>query len=265
MSYSNFNIKKLEIYGNHVFEKNEIIRKIKNTVKEFLNSNKDIDYLVAYYYPTYKDMNNNIALCCLILDKDIKNIDLTYENFCQKLLWNEYYDFFSVSKKTKDVSYYNILNEANKMLQVVEEAYFILYELLTIVNYRNLSELNSRRECLERWLIRAEHINKFFSKLKPIINYDFICLIRHINDIFYYCHIPYQNQSTSAENNRQQIINNEITNAMDQFEVIHQQLTNFIGKHHAKEHHGDDIQFFSNKFFKEKGGKKYEKDYNSRR
>jgi len=138
ISYSNLDIKKLEIYGNYVFEKNEIIRKIKNAVKEFLNSNKDVDYLITYYYPTYEDMNNNIALC-------------------------------------KNASYYNILNEANKMLQAVEKAYFILYELSITVNYRSSSELNGLQEHLERWLIKAEHINKFFCKLKPIVDYDFIC------------------------------------------------------------------------------------------
>ena len=252
ISYSNLDIKKLEVYGNYVFEKNEIIRKIKNAVKEFLNSNTDVDYLVTYYYPTYEDMNNNIALCSLIVDKDIKNMDLADEKFCQKLLWNEYYDFFSASKKEKDVSYYNILNEANKMLQAVEEAYFILYELSVTVNYRSPSELNALQEHLERWLIRAEHINKFFCKLKPIVDYDFICLLRHMNDIFYYCCISDHSKSTKEENNRQRIFNNEIANAIGQFEVIYQLLTDFIRNYSTKGNHGDNIQFFLEKNLKEK-------------
>lgn len=252
ISCSDFNIKKLEIYGNYIFEKNEIIKKIKNAVKEFLNSNKDIDYLVAYYYPTYEDMNNNLALCCLILNRDIKNIDLTYENVYQKLIWNEYYDFFSASKKAIKVSYCNVFNEANKMLQAVEEAYFILYELLVTVNYRNLSEPNNLQERLERWLIRAEHINKYFCKLKPIVNYNFICLIHHMNDIFYYCCVPHHSEITNTENNGQLIINNEITNAIDKFKIIHQQLTDFIEKYSNKETNEDNIQFFLEKNFEEK-------------
>jgi len=252
ISCSNFNIKKLEIYGNYVFEKKEIIIKIKNAVKEFLISNKDVDYLVAYYYPTYEDMNNNLALCCLILNKDIKNMDLTSENFCQKLIWNEYYDFFSASKKEIKESYYNILNEANKMMQAVEEAYFILYELLVTVNYKNLSEPNDLQEGLERWLIRAEHINKYLCKLKPVVNYDFICLIRHMNDIFYYCCVSHHSEITNAENSGRLIINDEIASAMDKFKIIHQLLTNFIEKYPNKETNEDNIQFFLEKNFEEK-------------
>ena len=156
-------------------------------VKEFLNSNRGVDFLIAYYYPTYEDMNNNIALCSLILSKDIKNLNITNENFDQEILWNEYYDFLSDSKKAKILSYYNLLNEASEMLQVVEEAYFILYELWMTINYRSLSELDDLHECLERWLIRAEHINKFCWELKPIVDYNFIYLIRYMNNIFYYC------------------------------------------------------------------------------
>ena len=58
--YSIFNIKKLKIYGNYIFEKNEIIRIVKNAVTKFINTNKDVDYLIVYYYPSYKDMNNAI-------------------------------------------------------------------------------------------------------------------------------------------------------------------------------------------------------------
>ena len=214
---------------------------MKNAVKEFLNTNKDVDYLVAYYYPMYKDMNNNVALCYLKLDKDIKNMDLVDEEFCKKLLWNEYYDFFSDTTKQKK-SDYKLFNEANKMLKVIEEANFILYNIWMTVNYRKLSELDGFYECLEKWLIRAEHIDKYYWELKFIVSDDFISLIRHMNNIFYYCCIPDNGKSTKWENKRHQIFNYEIANARDKFEVIHQQLTNFI----------------------KKGDKKYEKDYDSR-
>lgn len=235
ISFSNFNIKKIEIYGNYIFEKNEVIKKIKNAVEEFLNSNKDVDYLIAYYYPTYEDMNNNLALCCLILNEDIKDMNLTHDNVYQKVIWNEYYDFFSASKKAIETSYTNIFNEANKMLQAVDEAYFILYELLMAANYKNLSEPNNFQESLERWLIRAEHIDKYFCKLKPIVDYNFVYLLHHMNEIFYYFCIPAENQISNIKNNSQWKIYSEIKNAMDQLRIIHQQLTDFIKEYPDKE------------------------------
>jgi hypothetical protein len=265
LSYSNFDIKKLGIYGGYIFDKNEIIKKMRSAIKEFLTSNKDVDYLVAYYYPTYEDMNNNIALCYLKLNRDIKNIDLTDEKFYQKILWNEYYDILSDSKKVKILSYYNLLNEASEMLQVVEESYFILYELWMTINYKNLSDLDDLHESLERWLIRAEHINKFCWELKPIVDYNFMYLIRHMNNIFYYCCIPDHSEGVKGENKRQRIFNNEIANAMDKFEVIHQQLKNFIEKNPVKKKHGNNILNFSKKNLKKiKEVKKYEKNYDSR-
>ena len=247
LSHSNIDIKKLGICGNYIFEKNEIIRKMRGSVKEFLNSNKEVDSLLIYYYPTHEDMNNNTALCYLKLDEDVNNRHLTDEKICQKLLWNESYDFLTDSKEAKRLSYYDILNGANKMLQVVEEACFILYELQMMVNYRSLSEYDGFRECLERWLIRAEHINKLYWKLKYIVNYDFILFIRHMNNIFYYFCIPDHREGTKGENRRQQIFNNEIANARDNFEVIHQELTNFIEKSSMKEDHKDIVPYFSKK------------------
>ncbi len=230
LSHSNFDIKKLRICGDYIFDKNEIIRKVRGAVKEYLTSNNGVDYLVAYYYPTHEDMNNNIALCYLKLVGDIKNMGLIDKKFCQKLLWNEYYEFLSDSKKAKRVSYYNLRNEASKMLQAVDEAYFILYELWMTVNYRSLSELDGFHECLERWLIGAGHINKFYREMKPIVNYNFLSLIWCMNNIFYYCCIPGLSEGIKGENKRQQVFDNEIANARDEFEVVHQQLTNFIEK-----------------------------------
>ena len=51
-----------------------------------------------------------------------------------------------------------------------------------------------------------------------------------MNNIFYYCCIPDQSEGTKEENKRQRLFNNEIANSIDKFEVIHQQLTNFIEK-----------------------------------
>lgn len=252
LSYSNIDVKKLGIYGNCIFNKNEIIRKMRGSVKEFLNSNKEVDYLLIYYYPTHEDMNSNTALCYLKLDEDINKKSLTDEKICQKLLWNESYDFLTDSKIAKRLVYYNILNEANKMLQVVEEACFILYELQMIVNYRSLSEYDGFREYLERWLIRAGHTNKLYWKLKYIVNYDFTLLIRHMNNILYYFYIPDHREDAKGENRKQQIFNNEIANARDNFEVIHKELTNFIEKSSMKEGHKDNGSYFSKNFEKRK-------------
>ncbi len=252
ISCSDFDIKKLEIYGDYIFEKNEIVKKIKNAVEEFLNYNKDVDYLVAYYYPTYDDMKNNLALCCIILSQNIKNINLTYENIHQKLIWNEYYDFFSASKKAIKTPYSNVLNEANKMLQVVEEAYFIIYELLIEVNYKDPAKSNNLQERLERWLIRAEHINKYLYKLKPIVNYDFVCLMRHMNDILYYCYVSQHNEISNMKSNEQLMIDKEIVNVIDKFKIIHQQLTDFIKRYSNKETNNDIIKLFLEENFEEK-------------
>jgi hypothetical protein len=62
-----------------------------------------------------------------------------------------------------------------------------------------------------------------------------------MNDIFYYCCIINHNKSADIENNRQQRFNNEIATAMNKFEVIHQQLTNFIGRFPTKEDNGNNI------------------------
>ena len=256
ISCSDFNIKKIEIYGNYIFEKNEIIKKIKNVVKEFLDSNKDVDYLIAYYYPTYEDMNNNLALCSLILNRDKKNVDLTYENVYQKIIWNEYYEFFSASKKAIKIFYANVFNEADKMLQLAEDAYFILYRLSMMLNYEKLSELNDVQEDLEIWLIRAEHMNKFFCKLKPVVNYDFISLIRYMNDILYHFYISHCSGIRYVEDDRKLLINKEIKNALNKVKIIRQQLTDFIEKYSNKEIGEDNFQFFlGNKIIK-KGGKK---------
>lgn len=252
MSYSIFNIKKVEIYGHYISEKDEVIRKTKNAVKEFLNTNTDVDYLVAYYYPTREDINNNVALCYLKLDEDIKNMDLTDEEFYKKIMWNEYYDFFSDAVKEKTSSDHKLFKEANKMLQMVEEAYFILYNLWMAVNYKNFSELDGFYECLEKWLIRAENIDKYYWKLKFIVNDDFITLVRYMNNIFYHCCIPDIGKNTKGENKRQRIFNHEIANAMDKFEVIHQQLTNSIINYPVKEEHKDNILYFSKKILKKK-------------
>lgn len=248
---SNLNIKKLEISGDYIFEKNEIVKRIKSTVENFLISNKDVDYLIVYYYPKYEDATNHLALCSFILNRNVETIDLTYENIYKNLIWNEYYDFLNDSKKEVKESYSNIFNEANKMLQLVEDAYFILYRLLVVINYKNPSELNDIQECLESWLIRAESLNNFFCKLKPV-NYDFISFIRCMNDILYYFYISYHSGIKTIDNDRKPIINREITNAIDKFKILHQQITDFIEKHPNKETDENNFQYFLEKNFKEK-------------
>ena len=84
LTCSNLGIKKLRICGDFIFDKNEVIRTMRRTVKEFLASDKNVDYLVAYYYPTPEDMNNNTALCYLKLDGDIKNIDFSTPFRCAR-------------------------------------------------------------------------------------------------------------------------------------------------------------------------------------
>ena len=180
ISYSNLNIKKLEIYGDYIFEKNKIIKNMKNAIKEFLNSNKDVDYLVAYYYPTQEDRENNVALCYLKLNEAVKNMDLTDEEFCKQLLWNEYYDFFSKTMNGKTLFDAKLVNEINKILQVVDESYFILYKLWMIINYGDNSEFSNALGILEQWLIRAETINKEY--WEDEISYSFEKFMEEIEE-----------------------------------------------------------------------------------
>jgi len=109
LSYSIFNIKKLEICGNYIFEINEVIRKTRNAVEEFLNKNKDVDYLLVYYYPTQKDMENDIPLCYLLLNKDIKHNDLLELKICEKIRWNEEYDGFVKKKRHLFINFFRSL------------------------------------------------------------------------------------------------------------------------------------------------------------
>jgi len=255
-SFSIFNIKVLKICGKTEFNEKEVIKKIRNVVREFLNKNKDVDYLITYYFSTYGDMENNAALCFLVFDEDIKNIDLSDKEIYRRLQWNEDYGFFSDVVKEKISSGDKLFNEANKMLHIVEDAYFILYDLWVAVNYRGLSGRDGFYECLEKWLIMAERIDKHYGKLKFIVNNNFISLIRHMNNILYYCCIPDDNKDTTGENKRQWIFNQEITNAKDKSEVIHQQLTNFIRKYPTKEEHKDNVLHLS----KNKEGKKEVKE-----
>ena len=122
LSCSTFNIKKLEIYGNRIFEINEVIRKTSNAVKEFLNTNKDVDYLIVYYYPTLEDMKNNLALCYLVLNKDIKNIDLSNNKICKNIRWNEEYDSFDGFVKK---NYHPIIGLLKKLIQYLNFFYKI--------------------------------------------------------------------------------------------------------------------------------------------
>lgn len=128
LSCSTFNIKKLEIYGNHIFEINEVIRKTSNAVKEFLNTNKDVDYLIVYYYPTLKDMKNNLALCYLVLNKDIKNIDLS-DKICKNIRWNEEYDSFDGFVKKKHHPIIRLLRKLIRCINFLYKMRGIKYEV----------------------------------------------------------------------------------------------------------------------------------------
>ena len=124
LSYSIFNIKKLEIYGHRIFEINEVIRKTSNAVKEFLSINKDVDYLVVYYYPTWKDLESNIALCYLVLNE---NIDLSDNTICENIRWNEEYNSFDGFLKK---SHHSIIGLSRKLIRCMD----FLYKIRRIKN-----------------------------------------------------------------------------------------------------------------------------------
>jgi len=122
LSYSIFNIKKLEIYGHRIFEINEVIKKTNNAVKEFLSITKDVDYLIVYYYPTWKDLESNMALCHLVLTENIKNIDLSDNKICENIRWNKEYDSFDGFVKEK---HHPIIRSLRKLIRCMDFLYKI--------------------------------------------------------------------------------------------------------------------------------------------
>jgi len=228
-SYSIFNMKILKICGKLELNEKEIIKKIRNALKEFLNKNKYVDYLIVYYFPTHEDMENNAVLCFLVFDENIKNIDLSDKEIFKKLQWNEDYGFFSDIVKD-NISYdYKLVKEANTMLQIVEEACFILYDLGITANYKETSSLDGFYERLEDWIIKAEHIDKGHLELENTVNDDFAGLVRHISNILYCCLSDFI-KNTKDEKERQWVFNHELENARDKFEIIHHQLAYIMRK-----------------------------------
>jgi len=237
-SYSIFNMKILKICGKLELNEKEIIKKIRNALKEFLSKSKDVDYLIVYYFPTHEDMENNAVLCFLVFDENIKDIDLSDEGIFKKLEWNEDYGFFSDIVKD-NISYdYKLVKEANTMLQIMEEAYFILYDLDMTANYKKASDLEGFYERLEDWIIKAERVDKDHSEMENTVNDDFANFVRHMSNILYCCLSDFI-KNTKDEKERQWIFNHELKNARDKFEIIHHQLTYLIRKSLVKR---DDIE-----------------------
>ena len=224
ISSSITNMKVLKIYGNLEFNESDIIRKVSNALRDFLNKNKNVDYLIAYYFPSHEDMDNNASLCFIILNEDIKTIDLSdFEETSKKLRWNEDYGFFSAVVKDKTSSDYQLVKEADAMLQIVEDAYFILYDLEITDSFRNFSGHDVFYNYLEKWMIKAEHINKGHGELELIVKNDFMSLVRHMGNILYCC-LSDIGRGIKEDRKKQWIFNHELANARDKFEVVRHQL-----------------------------------------
>jgi len=224
-------VKVIKICGHLEFNKYEIIKKISNAVREFLNKNGDADYLIVYYFPTHEDMENNAALCFLALDADTKNIDLSdFEEIAKKLVWNEDYGFFSAVVKDKTSSDYRLVKETDTMLQIVEEAYFILYDLEITASLGKISGPGGSYEHLENWIIKAEHADKGHGELELIVENDVMSLVRHLSNILYCC-LSDAGKKIKEDKERQWIFNYELANARDKYEVVYHQLSHLMRKY----------------------------------
>ena len=133
------NIKVVKICGKLEFYKDEIIRRISNVLQDFFLHYKDVDYLIVYYFPSQEDMDNNAALCFLHLERGEKNINIYDSREILKCIrWNEDYSLFSAIIKNKVPSDPRVVKKVNELLQIVEEAYFVMDELDITANCLNL-------------------------------------------------------------------------------------------------------------------------------
>jgi hypothetical protein len=222
-------MKILKIFGKLELNEKEIIKKIRNALKDFLNKNKDVDYLITYYFPTYEDMENNATLCFLLFDEDIKNIDLSDKEIYRRLQWNEDYGFFSDVVKEKTSPDYRLVKNAYTTLQVTEDASVLFYELRKAAKREcSLSKDFSWR--LEQWINDAEHVTEGYGALEPVMKNDFASLLRHLSNISYCC-VSEIGKTMKSEKERQWILDHEIANAADKCEVVHHQLTYLLRKY----------------------------------
>lgn len=219
ISHTCLNMNILKIASNFELNKNNIIRMTGHAVRDFLNKNKNVDYLIAYYYPTQEDLENNIAICYLKLAENIKNIDLSDKEIYKKLRWNEDYGFFSGIVKKKTSSNYRLVNEANKLLQIIEEAYLFLYDLWITTRDRKIIVTNDFNRYLEHWIYRAEHSKNVHIEMEHILKNDFMSLIRHVSNILYCCLSEIQIKTKDVET-RRWIFETELANAIDKYEII---------------------------------------------
>lgn len=223
--YNSFsNIKVLKIIGHLEYNENEVIKKIYIKIREFLNINKDMDYLIIYYFPTQKDMENDAALCFLDLkDEEIRNFDVLNPLVLSgKVRWNEDYGVFSDVGNEKTSRDSQLIKDTYTLLQMTEDVFFILYEI-EIKADRNISFSNELYQRLENWILKAKHINKGYSDLEFIIQNDFLNLVRHVSNIVYCC-LSESGKNTTKEKERQWILRYELANAKDKYEIIHHQL-----------------------------------------
>jgi len=223
-------MKVLKVCGDMEFNEYDIVRKIRNTIKEFLNKNKDVDYLIVYYFPTPEDMENYAALCFLILDENTKNIDVSnIEVIAKKLRWNADYGFFSDVVKNKTVVDCQLVKEAHTLLQIVEEAYLFIYELGMRTTYETSAEFGTFYEDLENWIMKAEHIDEVHGELEFIVKNYFRNLVRHMNNILSCC-LSNIGKKIKEDKDKKWIFDHELANARDEFEVVHHQLLYLIRK-----------------------------------
>ena len=224
------NMKVLKIYGNLEFNEHAIIHKIWNVTQDFLVKNKDVDYLIVYYFPSYEDMENNAALCFFTLEENIDVSVVNIETIEKNLRWNEDYGFFSAILKNKISLDNQLVNEASSMLQIIEDAYFILYELEMTQLYKTFTGFETYYEILEHWIMKAETFNNTHGELERTVTTDLKTLIRHMSNIFYCC-LSSIGKNLQDDKDKQWIFNHELANAKDKFEVVHHQLLYLLRKY----------------------------------
>jgi hypothetical protein len=217
-------IKVLKIIGYLEFNEHEVVKKISMTVQEFLRTHKDVDYLIAYYYPTQEDLTLDAALCVLdLVDVEIRNFDASAAVILlKKIRWNEDYGLFSTNDHGGRSYDIRLVKDTYTLLQTAEEASDLLFELRMCAE-RKTPFSNDVYQRLENWIFKAKHASKGYGELEHIIQDEVISLVRHFSTILYCC-ISDIGKNISTENERQRILHYELENASDKYTVLHHQL-----------------------------------------
>jgi len=223
-------IKVLKIVGHMEFNENTIAKKFSTAIREILTTNTDIDYLIAYYYPTQNDREKNAALCSLdLLKEDLKQFpETTLPDLSQRIRWNDDYGMLSDDGNKKTVSNERLVNDTYTLLQTAQDARYLVYELETTATANGVFS-NELYQRLETWIFKAKHAKKRHSEVEGIVQNDLIDLTRHLSNILYCC-VSDIGKKISKENDRQWILKYELINAKDKYEVIYHQLLYILRK-----------------------------------